>query len=167
MLEEAARGGATLPISAVHLELLEQAEAAGLRRSGQQRDHSRYSRSTAAYAGRVGVDEPAACWETDACRQTRGATVAGPFGEFRWSMRTMSRSDQCAIALRFFSRRVCDAATRHRRDSGATHPVAFAQGDGRVTVAIDGLPVAVLLLPGREDHAAIFRARACTRTAYK
>lgn len=30
MLEEAARGGATLPISAVHLELLEQAEAAGL-----------------------------------------------------------------------------------------------------------------------------------------
>ncbi len=30
MLEEAARGGTTLPISAVHLELLEQAEAAGL-----------------------------------------------------------------------------------------------------------------------------------------
>jgi 3-hydroxyisobutyrate dehydrogenase-like beta-hydroxyacid dehydrogenase len=30
MLEEAARGGASLPISAVHLELLEQAEAAGL-----------------------------------------------------------------------------------------------------------------------------------------
>ncbi len=30
MLEEAARGGASLPISGVHLELLEQAEAAGL-----------------------------------------------------------------------------------------------------------------------------------------
>ena len=30
MLEEAARGGASLPISAVHLDLLEQAEAAGL-----------------------------------------------------------------------------------------------------------------------------------------
>jgi 3-hydroxyisobutyrate dehydrogenase-like beta-hydroxyacid dehydrogenase len=30
MLEEAARGGTTLPISTVHLELLEQAEAAGL-----------------------------------------------------------------------------------------------------------------------------------------
>lgn len=30
MLEEAARGGVSLPISAVHLELLEQAEAAGL-----------------------------------------------------------------------------------------------------------------------------------------
>jgi 3-hydroxyisobutyrate dehydrogenase-like beta-hydroxyacid dehydrogenase len=30
ILEEASRGGATLPISAVHLELLEQAEAAGL-----------------------------------------------------------------------------------------------------------------------------------------
>ena len=30
MLEEAARGGASLPISSVHLELLEQAEAAGL-----------------------------------------------------------------------------------------------------------------------------------------
>jgi 3-hydroxyisobutyrate dehydrogenase-like beta-hydroxyacid dehydrogenase len=30
MLEEAARGGASLPISAVHLKLLEQAEAAGL-----------------------------------------------------------------------------------------------------------------------------------------
>lgn len=30
MLEEAARGGASLPISAVHLELLEQADAAGL-----------------------------------------------------------------------------------------------------------------------------------------
>jgi 3-hydroxyisobutyrate dehydrogenase-like beta-hydroxyacid dehydrogenase len=30
MLEEATRGGASLPISAVHLELLEQAEAAGL-----------------------------------------------------------------------------------------------------------------------------------------
>jgi 3-hydroxyisobutyrate dehydrogenase-like beta-hydroxyacid dehydrogenase len=30
MLEEAARGGASLPISAVHLQLLEQAEAAGL-----------------------------------------------------------------------------------------------------------------------------------------
>jgi 3-hydroxyisobutyrate dehydrogenase-like beta-hydroxyacid dehydrogenase len=30
ILEEAARGGATLPISAVHLELLEQAEAVGL-----------------------------------------------------------------------------------------------------------------------------------------
>jgi 3-hydroxyisobutyrate dehydrogenase-like beta-hydroxyacid dehydrogenase len=29
MVEEASRGGATLPISAVHLELLEQAEAAG------------------------------------------------------------------------------------------------------------------------------------------
>ena len=30
MLEEAARGGTSLPFSAVHLELLEQAEAAGL-----------------------------------------------------------------------------------------------------------------------------------------
>jgi 3-hydroxyisobutyrate dehydrogenase-like beta-hydroxyacid dehydrogenase len=30
ILEEASRGGATLPFSAVHLELLEQAEAAGL-----------------------------------------------------------------------------------------------------------------------------------------
>jgi len=30
MLEEASRGGGELPLSAVHLELLEQAEAAGL-----------------------------------------------------------------------------------------------------------------------------------------
>jgi 3-hydroxyisobutyrate dehydrogenase-like beta-hydroxyacid dehydrogenase len=30
ILEEAARGGASLPLSTLHLELLEQAEAAGL-----------------------------------------------------------------------------------------------------------------------------------------